>query len=261
MRCCLTPRSSGAPTACHAGHQALGLRPILRLLSNAPCRWRPLRSNVRPHNPRFAHTQLEMSLALTSIASLLVMALMVVVAGAYTPGYSHASQFISELGATGAPHEWGVRLGGFLTTGLLMMTFCISAFRSLPRSRISTLGIVGMTLFSIGYLSSAAFPCDPGCRPSQPSTSQVIHNVVGLVGYLVAPAFLLALARAARAWPGGIHLVTTGYIASAAALIAILTLSPSSPWVGLSQRLLEFAVLGWASLCGLYIAQRPARGA
>jgi len=46
--CGLTPRSSGAPTACHAGHQSLGLRPILRLLSSAPCHRRPLSSNVRP---------------------------------------------------------------------------------------------------------------------------------------------------------------------------------------------------------------------
>ena len=47
---CLTPRSSRAPTACHTGHQALGLRPILRLLSSAPrCRCR-LNSNVRQHN-------------------------------------------------------------------------------------------------------------------------------------------------------------------------------------------------------------------
>ena len=46
-RCRLTPRSSGAPTACRAGHQALGLRPILRLLSSTPCRRRPLSSNVR----------------------------------------------------------------------------------------------------------------------------------------------------------------------------------------------------------------------
>ena len=35
---CLTPRSSGAPTAGHASHQALGLRPILRLLACAACR-------------------------------------------------------------------------------------------------------------------------------------------------------------------------------------------------------------------------------
>jgi len=49
-RCGLTSRSSGAPTACRTGHQALGLRPILRLLSSAPCRRRPLSSNVRPQS-------------------------------------------------------------------------------------------------------------------------------------------------------------------------------------------------------------------
>ena len=46
----LTIRSSGATTAWHTGHQALGLRPILRLLSSAPRRRRPLSSNVRPRN-------------------------------------------------------------------------------------------------------------------------------------------------------------------------------------------------------------------
>ena len=46
----LTIRSSGAPTAWHTGHQALGLRPILRLLSSAPRHWRQLSSNVRPRN-------------------------------------------------------------------------------------------------------------------------------------------------------------------------------------------------------------------
>jgi hypothetical protein len=46
---CLTHRSSGAPTSRRAGHQAQGLRPILRLLSSAPRCWLPLTSNVRPH--------------------------------------------------------------------------------------------------------------------------------------------------------------------------------------------------------------------
>ena len=46
-RCSLTPRSSRAPTAGRAGHQALGLRPILRLLSSTPHRRCRLNSNVR----------------------------------------------------------------------------------------------------------------------------------------------------------------------------------------------------------------------
>jgi hypothetical protein len=46
---CLTLRSSGAPTSRRAGHQAQGLRPILRLLSSAPRCWLPLTSNVMWH--------------------------------------------------------------------------------------------------------------------------------------------------------------------------------------------------------------------
>ena len=47
---CLTLRSSRAPTAGHAGQQAPGLRPILRLLASASPRRCRLNSNVRRHN-------------------------------------------------------------------------------------------------------------------------------------------------------------------------------------------------------------------
>jgi hypothetical protein len=68
---CLTPRSSGAPTSRRTGHQAQGLRPILRLLSSAPrCRL-PLTSNVRQHARalRFASISIQMrhSAAVASI--------------------------------------------------------------------------------------------------------------------------------------------------------------------------------------------------
>ena len=50
LLCALKPNPSLklSPTACHAGHQALGLRPILRLLSSASHRRCQLSSNVRP---------------------------------------------------------------------------------------------------------------------------------------------------------------------------------------------------------------------
>jgi hypothetical protein len=43
-------RSSGAPTSRRTGHQAQGLRPILRLLSSTPRCWLPLTANVRRQN-------------------------------------------------------------------------------------------------------------------------------------------------------------------------------------------------------------------
>ncbi len=182
----------------------------------------------------------------------------VIVAGALTPNYSHVSQFISELGATGAPYEWWVRLAGFLPAGLLMLAFSFLAYIALPRSRQVTLSLAGLALYASGYLVASAFPCDLGCRPSAPSTSQLIHNAGGMVGYLVAPAFLFALARKARSWPGAGRLVVAGYVASAVALVGLLTLSPSSDVVGISQRALEAAVLAWVAMLSVYVARRGA---
>ena len=46
IQCCLTPRSSGTPTACHQGPPAVQYIVCRRAL--ASCRRRPLSSNVRP---------------------------------------------------------------------------------------------------------------------------------------------------------------------------------------------------------------------
>ena len=67
----LTIRSSGAPTAWHTGHQALGLRPILRLLSSVSRRRRPLSSNVRPRSSEIPTApSLESCAALTPVSQL-----------------------------------------------------------------------------------------------------------------------------------------------------------------------------------------------
>lgn len=136
--------------------------------------------------------------ARTGVGSLVVMTVMTVVAGALTPGYSHTAHYISELGARGAAQEWLFRLGGFALSGALLLAFCALALRALPRSRNTTLGLLGLAVYAAGYLVAAAFPCDLGCRPATPSASQLIHDAGGGIGYLLAPAFLLALARAAR---------------------------------------------------------------
>lgn len=186
------------------------------------------------------------------------MVLMTVAAGAVTPGYSHFSQFISELGARGSSTEWAVRFAGFLPAGLLMLAFCACAHQASPRSLGFSLAFCGMAIYAGGYLVAAAFPCDLGCRPAHPSTSQLVHNIGGAAGYFLAPAFLLTLARATRSGEGAGHLVVAGYIAAGLALLGLLTLSPSSAMVGLSQRLIEGAVLGWAALYGVHLARRAA---
>lgn len=200
-----------------------------------------------------------LSLALLAIACLAHVTVFVLWTAALTPEYSHVSQLISELGATGAPYELTVRLAGFLPAGLVLLAFSALAFRAIPRSRPVSLSLLGLALYAAGYLVAATFPCDAGCNPAEPSTSQLIHNVGGLIGYLVAPVFLFTLARASHNWPGATRLTVAGYAASAVALVGLLTFSPSSVAVGLSQRALELAVLGWVAMLGVYLAKQRRR--
>jgi hypothetical membrane protein len=184
---------------------------------------------------------------------------MVIIGGATYPGYDHVSQFISELGATGAPQGRLVSHAGFFPVGVLICAFAVFAWMAAPRSLLATLGFAGVFLFAIGYVGATFFRCDYGCRPEDPSTSQMLHNTFGLVGYLFAPLVLLLLGLAARRWPNAGALSIFAFVTAAFALVAWLTLSPDSPYVGISQRVLEASMLSWVVACGLYLGRHARR--
>lgn len=183
---------------------------------------------------------------------------MVLIGAAGFEGYDHVSQYISELGATGAPQGWAVSWLGFLPIGIVICAFSMFAWHAAPRSVLAALGFVGVFLFAIGYVGSAFFPCDYGCRPDDPSFSQVMHELVGLAGYLLAPITLLLLGIAAWRWPRAQWLSIFAFITAAGALVGVGGLmDPNSPTVGLYQRVLEASMVGWIVACGLYLGLRP----
>jgi hypothetical protein len=182
---------------------------------------------------------------------------MVSIGGAAFEGYDHVSQYISELGAMGAPHGWQVSWLGFLPVGVLICGFALFAWRAAPRSTVATLGFLGVVLFAIGYIGAAFFPCDYGCRPDTPSFSQAMHELIGLGGYLFAPLTLLLLALAARGWPGAGWLSLLGFVAAAGALIGLVgLLDVDSAYLGLAQRVLEVSMLSWIVACAIYLGRQ-----
>ena len=195
----------------------------------------------------------------SAIISFASTVLLTIIGGYYFPDYSHAAQFISELGARGAPHELQVRFLGFATSGVFLCIFAAAAWRVLPRSTSGSWALGGIVLFALGYVVAVFFPCDAGCRPQEPSLSQLIHNSAGLAGYLAAPAALFFLGRAARDWPDSGRLSLLVTVCAAVALAGVLTMSPESPLVGVSQRLIEGGVWLWVLACAVYI--RNSRGA
>ncbi|MGH8052267.1 MAG: DUF998 domain-containing protein [Arenimonas sp.] len=189
-------------------------------------------------------------IAFWSAISSYVLFLATLVIGAKNyPGYLHTSQFISELGASGAPTEMFFRVGNFLPCGILIMVFSFAAIKVLPKSGVTTLGFCLLAYNAFGSLTAAFFPCDFGCRPESPSVSQIIHNLVGLGGYLAAVAGLFVLAIQARTWSGMQYLFQLGIGCGSMAFASLLLFDPGFEFTGLAQRSLEFSVGLWILSC------------
>lgn len=100
------------------------------------------------------------------------------------PDYSHLDQAMSQLGAQGSPTQGFSAWVNNLPLGVLFVLFAVGVLRRLRGSRLAlfSAGLIlvhGLASFATGY-----FPCDQGCAPVQPSFSQQMHNLAGLVMFL-----------------------------------------------------------------------------
>lgn len=192
--------------------------------------------------------------AASGLAAALWAVLVPGVASCASPSYSHVSQFISELGASGAANASLVSVAGFAPTGLLVLAFLGLTAGLFPSSGRATAGVVCMSTVGIAYLVSAAFRCDPGC-PSAGSTSQSVHNFFGFLEYLGATSGLLLLGAALRGAAGWKRLSAASTIAAAGVALGLagMLLPALEPVRGISQRLAEAAIFGWVGYASLLL--------
>jgi len=194
----------------------------------------------------------------SAVLSYVLLLAVIVGGGAAFPGYDHVSNYISELGATGAPHGKLVSLWGFLPSGLLLVVFAATAFLATPRSVASAFGFALLAAYAAGLAAAGVYPCDAGCSRADPSFDQLMHDLWGAPGYLLAPVMMGLLAAAARGWPGARHLLwagAAGVLVTAAALPMVIG---EFELRGLAQRALEGVIGLWVLLCALWLARRPA---
>lgn len=100
------------------------------------------------------------------------------------PGYSHLDQAMSQLGAQGSPTQSFSAWVNNLPLGVFFVLFAVGVMRQVRCSRLAlfSAGLIlihGLASFATGY-----FACDQGCAPEQPSFSQQMHNLAGLVMFL-----------------------------------------------------------------------------
>lgn len=178
------------------------------------------------------------------VLSLLVLAAATIAGGMAYPGYDHLTQYISELGATGAPTSQGVSLA-FMVSGGLLTAFWLLCASLFPRTVLSVIGFGLSALNGGGLVLGGVFRCDFECSTANLSPAAVLHDVFGGVGYLCGIAGVFLVGIAARGWPQGRGLFGLSLICGIPAALAIWLIHPDFEWLGAAQRLLEIALGVW----------------
>lgn len=172
--------------------------------------------------------------------------LMLAAGGALKPGYSHISQYISELNALGTPSAWQIGTFGFIPFGLVIIAALILAAPLLPVRGVARVGYWMLLLEAVAYIGSAAAPCDAGC-PAEGSLSQRLHNLLGVLTYLGTFVAVVLLACGT-----GMRAVTRSVLLVAAMLWVLLFFAmvapPLEPVRGLLQRTGEAVLYGVLSV-------------
>ena len=179
------------------------------------------------------------------ILSLVWFAGTIIVAGFYYPGYSHVTQFISELGATGSPHGAYVNYWGFIPTEIFILAFVVTCYVVIPKTKKNITGLSFIVVYALTLGIAALYPCDFECRPDEPSVAHNIHMLSAFPGYLcgIISIFILSSDSSFAEHFKAFKLVS--FTIGGICIFAFLNLDPNSPIVGVYQRLLDLMIYSW----------------
>lgn len=192
-----------------------------------------------------------------AVLGLSILLVAAVAGGLATPGYDHARQYISELGASGAATGAAVS-AAFIVSGGLQAAFWLLCIRLLPGSRLVAAGFLLSALNGLGLLAGGVFPCDAGCSLSDPSPSAVLHDVLGGLGYLCGVAGILLVAMSWRTRPEFRRLSGLALLCGMPGVMLIWMIHPGFELFGLAQRGLELAIGVWTLAVAFAVRRPPA---
>lgn len=181
------------------------------------------------------------------------------------PGYDHLQLAMSQLGAVGAPTHGLSPLVNNFPLALLFALFAWGIARRWRGSRLAMVSAVLLLLHAFGSLGTGWFACDQGCAPDQPSTSQQLHNLSGLLMFLS-----LTLASGLWVWLGARvadsrALAVTSLVCTLGAIITVgfmCQAMQSGELFGLYQRLNYGVGVAWvAAIAGYSLCEQASTGA
>lgn len=120
---------------------------------------------------------------LCGISAPILWALAIILCGSLRPGYSHLTQYISELGERGSSTELLMRYAGFVSTGLMHILFAGSLHLAFKGGRLAPVLALLLALNGLGRVVAGLFPCETGCAGPRVLLSQKLHSLAAGVGF------------------------------------------------------------------------------
>ena len=172
--------------------------------------------------------------------------------------YSPISQYISETMAVDTRYGKVLRFLGYIPSGILLTIFCFAGLKKFPKSNLTKIGFWGLGFFyGIATIVIGLFPCDKGCNKElvDPSVSQIIHNITGLLTYIFVPISIIIIGIGLRQSKNYDGLAKTSIICGliCIVLIGLMLSDPLQNYAGLFQRIIEGTFILWIITCAIFI--------
>ncbi len=194
-------------------------------------------------------------LTLLPILSFIWFFMTIILGGLFYNNYSHISQFISELGATGIENGSLINYLGFIPTQVFLLIFIFLCISVIPKTKTNMTGLFFIAIYAFTLGVAAVFPCDFECRPKNPSISHLIHIYSAMPGYLCGIVGIFFISSKSKLWTESNFFMIVSYILVVCALLAFIFLDSEFKIGGAIQRLLELSIYSWLILFGFYLGK------
>lgn len=199
-------------------------------------------------------------LLLCGVFGPVLFAVVTVVVGSTRSSYSHISQFISELGETGAEFAWVMNWLGFVLPGILILIFALASRKLFPGGPVNAIGSFCLAVFAICLSLAGIYSCDPGCSPANPTREQELHDLVSMIAF---PAFIIgvvvwgAMFLRDVGWRGfGTYSLVSG-VGSVGVLVAMVQSEATREGTGILQRLFLAILFAWLVALSIRLQRDP----
>jgi len=181
-----------------------------------------------------------------------------ILGGLLIDNYSIISQYISESYAIDTEYGMVLRTFGYIPSGIFIAVFCFTGVRFFASTKLLNIGFYGIGLFyGLATVVVGMFPCDSGCNKDfiDPSTSQLIHNFMGVLTYLFVPVLIiligLELKKIQKNTVFSLQSIVLGVISFL--FVCVLFFNSNSKYIGLYQRIIELVFILWVVFCAIAI--------